>query len=789
MTDFHWAILALAAPFLAAPCAALLGRKWGAIGAGFPVLIAAAAGFSALIRVKSSLPTGARHPIPETSVPWIPEYGLDFALNLDGYGIFFALLVLGLGFLIALYGIGYMAHESGQGRFFAYFALFMGSMVGLVLADDLLLAAVFWEMTSITSFLLIGFKHEKEESRRGAMRALLITFVGGLCLLGAAVLLRLDGFSSLSGMIADPSAVLAAPSATPALLLLLLAAFTKSAQFPFHIWLPGAMAAPTPVSAYLHSATMVKAGVYLAGRIYPIFSEHPLWGPLLAGVGLTTMVVGAWLALGADDLKAILAYSTISQLGLLFGVYGLAALPGVDGLRLDLFHITSHAFYKAALFMLAGIVDHETGTRSAARLGGLLRAMPRTGAILIVACACLASLPPTTGFISKEAFIASLLNAGGVAAALGIAAVLFAATSTVFFALRLSAGLLLGGLRETPRAPHDPPAVMLIPPALLATATVACGVGGAWWAGLLGTLELPGAMQHASPAEIHLLPHDATGARAFGISVAAMVLGAVLYRWRGTIVPRARSLSDRLPLTGAFDFATDSVTPVGAWFTRLHYDGRLTTAVLVSVVAFVVCAGGSAAWALGMGPLDYAAGASLPLGPAVLAAVVTGAASAIPFMRNRLAMIATLSVTGYGVSLFWVFFQAPDLALTQLLIETITLFLLLAAFRYLPPLSGRTDPPPVRPALRWGVAVLVGALVAYLVLAMGATRPIGGRIGHEQLRTTHLEAGGANAVNTIIVDYRGSDTLGEVGVLVLAALGVAALLAGRRREVADGRTL
>jgi NADH:ubiquinone oxidoreductase subunit 5 (subunit L)/multisubunit Na+/H+ antiporter MnhA subunit len=328
LSPFATAVLAIVAPFIAAPLAFLLGRRGNALLAALPVLIASAVGVGALTQLLPLVREGNFVPVAETSAAWIPAYNLAFSLNIDGFGVFFALVVLGLGFLITLYGSGYMAHEEGVGKFFAYFALFMGSMTGVVLADDLLLLGVFWELTSITSFLLIGFKHEKEESRNGALRALLITFIGGLCLMAAAVLARIEGYSSLSSLIRDPQGFLATASATPVMILLLLGAFTKSAQFPFHIWLPGAMAAPTPVSAYLHSATMVKAGVYLAGRIYPIFESHALWFPILTTVGSTTMVVAAWLAISARDLKAILAYSTISQLGLLFAVYGVSAMPG-----------------------------------------------------------------------------------------------------------------------------------------------------------------------------------------------------------------------------------------------------------------------------------------------------------------------------------------------------------------------------------------------------------------------------------------------------------------------------
>jgi len=752
--------------------------------AALPVMIASAVGVGALTQLLPLVREGAFVPVAQTSVPWIPAYNLAFSLNLDGFGVFFALVVLGLGFLITVYGSGYMAHEDGVGKFFAYFALFMGSMTGVVLADDLLLLGVFWELTSITSFLLIGFKHEKEESRRGAMRALLITFVGGLCLMAAAVLARLEGYSSLSSLIHDPQGFLATASATPVMILLLLGAFTKSAQFPFHIWLPGAMAAPTPVSAYLHSATMVKAGVYLAGRIYPIFDSHALWFPILTTVGSTTMVVAAWLAISARDLKAILAYSTISQLGLLFAVYGLSAMPGGEGLHLDLYHITSHAFYKAALFMLAGIVDHETGTRDTSILRGLFRSMPKTGVVLLTAATCLASIPPTTGFISKEVFlklVLELIHAYPVGGALLLIGIAFAATATVFFALRLSVGILFGPQAELPKHPHDPPMSMLLPPAILAVATVVLGASTNLWVGWLHVLEMPGVMQSAGPHEIHLLPSDATSAQAFGISVGAILLGALAYRFRAAIIDRAAALAQRVPLTRIFDAGTDNVTPAGLWMSRLHYTGRLGPALVVALTLTVGLGTMVALRTLGSRPVTDGIIGGFPVGASFVAFVMIVATVAVPFLRNRLAMVATMSVTGYGVSVFWVFFRAPDLALTQLLIETISLFLLLAAFRYLPALRRENDLPATFPKLRLALAIGTGLFVTYLVLAMGTASRFD-PIGYMQLARTVAEAGGNNAVNTIIVDFRASDTFGEVAVLVIAALGVAALLSKRRRE-------
>jgi NADH:ubiquinone oxidoreductase subunit 5 (subunit L)/multisubunit Na+/H+ antiporter MnhA subunit len=726
LSPFATAVLAIVAPFIAAPLAFLLGRRGNALLAALPVLIASAVGVGALTQLLPLVREGNFVPVAETSAAWIPAYNLAFSLNIDGFGVFFALVVLGLGFLITLYGSGYMAHEEGVGKFFAYFALFMGSMTGVVLADDLLLLGVFWELTSITSFLLIGFKHEKEESRNGALRALLITFIGGLCLMAAAVLARIEGYSSLSSLIRDPQGFLATASATPVMILLLLGAFTKSAQFPFHIWLPGAMAAPTPVSAYLHSATMVKAGVYLAGRIYPIFESHALWFPILTTVGSTTMVVAAWLAISARDLKAILAYSTISQLGLLFAVYGVSAMPGGEGLHLDLYHITSHAFYKAALFMLAGIVDHETGTRDTSVLRGLFRSMPKTGVVLLTAAACLASIPPTTGFISKEVFLKLILElmhthtAAGAALLLGIA---FAATATVFFALRLSVGILFGPTAELPKHPHDPPMSMLLPPAILAVATVALGASTNVWAGWLHMLEMPGVMQSAEPHDIHLIPHDAIGAQAFGVSVGAIILGAIAFRIRDAIIGRAGRLAERIPLTKMFDAGTNNIMPAGRWVSRLHYSGRLGPALIVALLFAVGVGTLVAARGLGMGPLRAGLIGGFPVGASFVALVMIVAAVSVPFLRNRLAMIVTMSVTGYGVSVFWVFFRAPDLALTQLLIETISLFLLLAAFRYLPAFRRENDPPPTFPSLRLALAVGTGLFVTYLVLAMGTAPP------------------------------------------------------------------
>ena len=459
--------LIAALPFLGALLPGLLIRS----GRGVAAMASASATLVALIGLILHIPAVLSGAVVQTRLDWLPQAGLSATFRLDGLGLLFGLLILGIGLLIQLYARHYLSERDPAGRFFTFLMLFQGAMLGIALSGNVLLLLVFWELTSLSSFLLIGYWSHLPEARRGARMALVVTALGGLAMIaGMLILGRIAGSFELADILASGDAIKASPLYTPALVLILLGAFTKSAQFPFHFWLPHAMAAPTPVSAYLHSATMVKAGIFLLARLWPVLSGTPEWFWLVTGAGLVTMLLGAWVAIFRDDLKALLAYSTISHLGLVTMLLGLGTQAAAVA---ALFHILAHASFKAALFMAAGIVDHETGTRSIAGLGGLRRLMPLTFAITAVAALSMAGIPPLNGFLSKEMMLEQAVAGGALLAGLAALAALF----SVGYSLRLVWQVFLGPVRQDyPHAPHDPGPGLWLSPGLLAVLVVAMGL-------------------------------------------------------------------------------------------------------------------------------------------------------------------------------------------------------------------------------------------------------------------------------------------------------------------------
>jgi NADH:ubiquinone oxidoreductase subunit 5 (subunit L)/multisubunit Na+/H+ antiporter MnhA subunit len=654
----------------------------------------------------------------------------------------------------------------------------MGAMLGLVLADDLFLLFVFWELTSVTSFLLIGFWYEREEARAGAVTALLVTAIGGLALLAGAVLVGLaTGTYTLSALAGDPTvrATLAAsPVCLPALLLLLLGAFTKSAQVPFHFWLPGAMVAPTPVSAYLHAATMVKAGIVLLARLLPIFGAHPSWSPLLVTFGLTTFVVGAWQAFHATDLKAMLARTTVSALGMLTLGYGLQ-LPAQDAL-----HVLSHATYKGTLFLVAGIVEHATHTRDIRQLGGLRRALPVTFAVAVLAALSMAGLPPLLGFLSKETFYQGLLETDAVGGMRGvvIAGAVLANALTFAVAFRLVVGVFLGPVRTAAVGHHADPVALWAPPAVLALASLALGILGATsvTSRLISTLSsAPDPHLHVSLWPTHAAP--------LLFSLATTGLGICLYACRARLDPvRLRAA---LPdMQRVWDGALDAVYRFAVAYSSRWQSGSLrwyVSATLAFTVGLVVFGISEAGVALGGVPVVLG---DAPWFGVAIAALPVVAGIAVARAETRLAAALALTTVGFLVSLLFVVYRSPDILLTQILIETVsTIFILLVLF-YMPPFR-RDGLSPAQTA--WNVAVSAAVGVVMFVLVVLCTAP-GLRetrnLAGDYLARSLTEAGGANAVNVIIVDFRAMDTIGEITVLVVVGLCAFGLLRAARARAA-----
>lgn len=714
---------------------------------------------------------------PVTSqAAWVPGLGLTLDLRLDALALLMLTLVSGVGTLIFLYCARYFPpRQRGLGRFAGALTAFAGAMVGLVLADDLILLYVFWELTSVTSYLLIGFDDEKEESRRAAQQALLVTTLGGLVmLLGLILLGQAAGTYSLSQILAEPPTGGTVPVA---LLLILVGAFTKSAQVPFHPWLPAAMAAPTPVSAYLHAAAMVKAGVYLVARLAPAFALVGPWRPVVLSVGLATMVIGGWRALRQNDLKRLLAFGTVSQLGFLFVLVGAgtreAALAGAALLL-------AHGLFKSTLFLTVGIIDHETGTRDLRQLSGLGRRLPVLAVVATLAALSMAGVPPLLGFLSKEAAYEAFLH-GGPADTVVFAGLFVGSVLTAAYSARFVWGAFgtKPGCVVTPS--HTPSPGFVAPVVVLGLSGLVLG--------LLPFLADPLVQAYASsydevgPAaekvEHLALWHGLTPA--LGFSALTLLLGGALFLLREPVREAQRRLS---PLLGAvdadrsYDMTLSGVNRVALRSTALVQPGSLPL-YLAAVLMTVVLVPGTALLT-GTRITGDLAPWDQPL-QAVVAVIVAGAAIATARAHRRFTAVLFLGAVGYGTAVLFVLQGGPDLALTQFLVETLALVIFVFVLRRLP----ATFTPrriPLSQAARVAVALAVGSVVTVAVLVMTQARTAA-PASQAYLDRALPEGGGKNVVNVVLVDFRGFDTLGEITVLAVAAMGIASLvLAGRGRR-------
>ncbi|MGQ9681588.1 MAG: hydrogen gas-evolving membrane-bound hydrogenase subunit E [Anaerolineae bacterium] len=711
---------------------------------------------------------------------WLPELGLRLDLQLDALSLLFALLVSGLGVLVTLYSLAYMRDEPGLGRYYSLLLVFMVAMLGVVTAGNLLLLFIFWELTSVSSFLLIGFRHEEEASQQSALQALLVTGGGGLALLAGVVLLgQVYGTYELSAILARPELLRGHPYYGWVLGLVLAGACAKSAQFPLHFWLPNAMVAPTPISAYLHSATMVKAGLYLLARLAPVLGGTPPWQTALLAVGGLTMLLGAAQALRQRDLKAILAYTTISSLGMFVTLLGIGTAAAVEA---ALVLLPAHALYKGALFLVVGIVDHETGTRDALLLGGLARSLPRVAPLALVAAASMAGLPLTLGFVFKELDYAAAL-------ATPLAPVLDLAVTGAFVAANGANAALAGvmgvrlfwGKDAAPlvHKPHGLAPSLVVPPALLGAGTVLLG---AWPQALNGLLAaaLPAVLPGGHGHPLHLwhgwnLP--------LALSALSLLLGAGLYAVWPRLCCRGCGAPWRLSPLGVYQWLVGSALPKGsAALTTVLQSGSLRNYLLFMVLTMVLLVGGSL-WTTGLAAAwpathDY-------LWPEIaMAILMIAAVVGVVAARTRLTAIICLGVVGTLVTLLFVRFRAPDLAMTQLLTESLMVILLLLVFHYLP--GEFLERQPLRQVLpEMVVAGAAGLVVALTVVAANA-RTIAHPVADYYLSHSLADLHGHNVVDAILVGFRAFDTVGEVTVLATAALGITALLGLRRRRGRGG---
>ena len=763
--------VAVALPFLASLLLFALPNRARNLAAA----LAAAVALLAVAALGSQLPAIFAGEVIEIGWRWLPFAGAEFGFRADGLALVFALLVVVIGALVILYARYYLADDDPIARFYAFFMLFMGAMLGLVLAGNLLLLAVFWELTSLASFLLIGYWQHRADARQGARMALIVTGAGGLCLLGGVLLLgRMAGSFDLDVVLAAGETIRAHPAYLPMLALVLLGAFAKSAQFPLHFWLPQAMAAPTPVSAYLHSATMVKAGVFLLARLHPAIAGTDAWFYVVTSAGLATLVIGAWTAVYQHDLKGLLAWSTISHLGLITLLLGLdTPLASVAAV----FHILNHATFKASLFMAAGIIDHECGTRDMRRINGLWKYMPVTAVLAIVAAAAMAGVPLLNGFLSKEMFFAETLEVGSHGIyryAVPILATLAAAFSVAYSTRFIHDVFWNGEPRDLPKKPHEPPFWMMVPSALLALLCLVVGVLPASSIGaVLAVAANPvvgGPLPDYSLAVWHGLNLPLL------MSAIALAVGAAFY----FSLQRIFRLHEHvhLPRGGKemFDALLGGLLESARTITGAVVDGRLQRLLGLALVTAVVAVGWPMLARGGLVP--DASGGGEAGGPPLLALLVwvlgvAGVAGTVCWHRRRFVATLFVGLTGLVVSLVFALLSAPDVALTQLLVEVASVLLVMLALYYLP---ARSSPEPRR-ARRWRDAALAGvaglgmATLTYAVLLRSPAQSIAPWF----LANALPGAAGANAVNVIIVDFRGFDTLGEIAVLGVAALMVFAL--------------
>lgn len=756
-------LLITLAPFLGAMASPWLVRVVGSRLAGiFLALIP----FSAVLALFSRPATE----VSEWSVPWMPALGVDLALRLSGHEVLFTLLVCLIGGLILIYGGSYLATHPRVARFFLIIQLFMGSMLGVILADDLILTFVFWELTSITSFLLIGFKHDDSGARKAALKALLVTGGGGLALLVGLITLSLISGVTRFSLLPSQLEMMKESSLLPlAFALILLGAFTKSAQVPFHFWLPGAMSAPTPVSAYLHSATMVKAGIILLAKLWPALSSLDLWKFTVTPVGAATLITGAIMAITQTDLKRLLAYSTVSMLGAMTMLLGFG---NAFALQAALFLMLTHGLYKASLFMVAGTIDHSVGTRDVRALSGLGKSMPLLALTGVLAALSMSGIPPTLGFISKELlYEANLLHpqTGLILTVIGVAASAFGVTVAWVSGVRP----FFGQISE--RKIHLPDSGLIVPPLVLAL----LGVLPALYPSILGRIVVSPAMLSLGVTESVpslSLWHGFTPV--LGLSALTLLLGALTCYLRRGLIHRSERLAILTPFTPTALYHTgwDQLLRLATWLTGWIQHGQLRIYIRVILIAAALLI--FQAVILSQGRFSLVS--TVPVRPFELTVVVVMGLSAIAAARSqsRLSAILSLGGVGYSVAMLFSAYGAPDLAITQLLVETLTVVLFSFVILKLPQIRILTKS---RDRI-WDVIIATGSGVAMTLAVWKSVHVrVHDSISPGLVERSATEAFGLNVVNVILVDFRALDTLGEITVLALACLRVTALIAGRKR--------
>jgi multicomponent Na+:H+ antiporter subunit A len=732
---------------------------------GYGVTLIPAGIFSLLLLLLPRVTSGNTITI---AFPWVPSLGVEFSLLVDGLSLLFGLIITMVGTLVVLYAGAYLAGNNQLKRFYFYILFFMFAMLGVVFSQNLITLFVFWELTSISSYLLIGFYHEKEASRKAALQALLVTGGGGLLLLLGILLLGLvTGSYDIQVLSSQVAAIQDSPFYVAILILVLLGAFTKSAQFPFHFWLPGAMEAPAPVSAYLHSATMVKAGVYLIARLTPVLGGTSLWMGIIVVVGAATMLLGAWIALGQTDLKRILAYSTVSVLGMLTFLLGLGSTLAAKAAMVLLI---AHALYKGSLFLAAGSVDHETGTRDILQLGGLRRLMPVTTVVVVLAALSQAGIPPLLGFISKELLYEVTLETEPYALLLTGLALL---TSVLLVAIAAVVAIrpFWGKLIETPRKPHEAPWQMNLGPVVLVSLSLLFGLFPGWTGNTFVAPAASAILGEAINVKLALW-HGITPMLI--LSLVTIGLGVLLF-WMQNPLQRLVQKLDLGSVVGPqklYQLSWQGIDWLAQFQTRILQNGSLPYYLLTVVVTTTFLVGFTL---LRQGNWEgvLKGFGDLRIYEIVIVGIILAAAISVVRSNSRLAAVASLGAVGFSVALIYILFGAPDLAMTQFSIETLTVILFVFVLYRLPRFSTLTGK-----ATRFRdvlVALAAGGMMTLLVLVVTST-PLVSRLTPFFAENSYTLAKGRNIVNVILVDFRGIDTLGEITVLAVAAIGVFALM-------------
>ncbi len=721
----------------------------------------------------SFLPRVAAGAVLRIQLEWIPSLGITFSLVIDGLSLLFGLIICGVGFFVSIYAADYLSESADRGRFFVYLQGFLLAMLGLVLADNLLTLFVFWELTTIISYLLIGFECESETARRSARQALLITGSGGLALLVGFLLLGgTAGTYDISRLAEQSDKIKADPVYLAVLLMVFSGSFTKSAQFPFHFWLPNAMSAPTPISAFLHSATMVKAGIYLLARLHPILGGTVAWMGTLVIVGGITALIGSILAVKASDLKGILAYTTIMALGILTMFLGGKTTPALTA---AMTFLMVHSLYKSSLFLAVGIIDHQTGTRMIDQIGGLWKPMPVTAFATVAAALSMAGFPLFFGFIGKEIMYKGALTEDLFPVFATTAAVLANALMTAVAGL-VAIKPFLGVLRKTPLEPREAPMAMWLGPVIMGSLGLIFGIFpdsvGHW------LIEPAVSAFHPSMEDIQLkLFHGIN--EPLLLSIATLSLGGILY-WKKQPLRRfIVHVLARIPIRfdQFYSAGLDGIAKIAGIQTAILQNGSLHRYLCVIIAAVILGVG--LPFLTNYMPPVIKQNFDASLTDWLVIGIIAVAVGVVIMTQSRLLAICALGVVGAGSAMLFLIYGAPDVALTQLLVETLTVIIVSLVLLRLPRLNARRPTPSGVKILNGVLAASIGTLITALILAVTRTE-LDRSLTDFFEANSYLAAHGRNIVNVILVDFRSFDTLGEITVVALAGLAGYALIQKRK---------